>query len=135
MSDIRDKFTANAEEFDSLMMEMLNYNSQLKKNLKSAARQIADRIPSEIVPDEVTWPAILSAVSRLKQQRNNADVENEALTAQVAELKEFIQRFRDNVCVGGVVGDASVWVPDEATFMEYGTEATRLLGKSSEEKH
>ena len=66
------------------LLQMLD-ESDAKDILHTA--QIMHRIPIDLIPKEVTWASILSAVSRLKQQRNNADVENRGKDKRIKEVQ------------------------------------------------
>ena len=48
---------------------------------------VINRLPNELVPDVKDWPSLLSALTKLKTERNNAVVERNELAAQVERLR------------------------------------------------
>lgn len=50
------------------------------------AKQLADRLPAELLPENPTWPALLSAITQLKTERNNALVRVEELEKALLKI-------------------------------------------------
>lgn len=48
---------------------------------------VINRLPSELVPDKTDWSSVLTALTKLKTERNNAVVERNELSAQVERLR------------------------------------------------
>ena len=48
---------------------------------------VINRLPSELVPDKRDWSSVLTALTKLKTERNNAVVERNELAAQVERLR------------------------------------------------
>lgn len=63
--DIRDRFTKNAEEFDALMVEMLEENDALKGRIQSALDVISEIDESDC--RGTTWVSICQARCLLNQ--------------------------------------------------------------------
>ena len=48
---------------------------------------VINRLPSELVPDKRDWSSVLTALTKLKTERNNAVVERNELSAHVERLR------------------------------------------------
>lgn len=48
---------------------------------------VINRLPSELVPDKRDWSSVLTALTKLKTERNNAVVERNELAAHVERLR------------------------------------------------
>ncbi len=51
-------------------------------------RDVINRLPVELLPKTPSWPALLTALTQLKTERNNALAEAERLTAAIVETIE-----------------------------------------------
>lgn len=59
----------------------------MEKDERFWVEDVINRLPSELVPDKKDWYSVLSALTKLKTERNNAVVELNELAAQVERLR------------------------------------------------
>ena len=106
MITYKERLIANANDFDSIVVDMCGEmkrlekeNAELQRELDKARldvplltethlHQIRNRIPISIAKKVDSWPRCLTAVTRLKQERNNANVDVEQFKKENAELKD-----------------------------------------------
>lgn len=53
-------------------------------------KDVASRLPHELLPKVQTWSKLLSAITRLKAERNNALIELKAAKRQVERLQKAV---------------------------------------------
>lgn len=53
---------------------------------------VINRLPSGLIPESKDWSSVLSALTKLKTERNNAIAERNELAAQVERLREESRR-------------------------------------------
>ncbi len=58
---------------------------------------VINRLPSELVPDKRDWSSVLTALTKLKTERNNAVVERNELAAQVERLRCALIESADDI--------------------------------------
>lgn len=63
-------------------------------------KDICNRLPTELLPKTPSWSALLSAVTQLKTERNNAIAENERLKKRVKELEDALDVWQSQCPVG-----------------------------------
>lgn len=59
---------------------------------------VINRLPSGLIPESKDWSSVLSALTKLKTERNNAIAERNELAAQVERLKGMLKRTKADIC-------------------------------------
>ena len=80
---------ADAERLDMNSNDALKeLKDQLDKDSHFFVSDVANRLPTELLPETKSWSALLAAITQLKTERNNALIEAERLRAVMRETIE-----------------------------------------------
>jgi len=85
VNDIRKRFTANAEEFDSLMMEMLGENESLRAQLEQAREELSIALDPEYAD---AWLSYRARIAELSEQLATVKQERDEANTQLQEYKD-----------------------------------------------